>query len=143
MWWLIGVDVVAHCCRCGGSLAGRCGGSLVAHQTSGAEVPGSNPASTTWTWCGAGSLWNKVENLKRVERETYPWGKKRSKKKELKWTTWFILKNKKFLNFEEEKWVCSMWNPLFSCKSWHLMHWLQYYNFIDSWCKEYLVLICA
>ena len=33
------VDVVAHFCRCGGS--------LVARQTSGAEVPGSNPASTT------------------------------------------------------------------------------------------------
>ena len=26
---------------------GRCGGSLVVHQTSGAEVPGLNPASTT------------------------------------------------------------------------------------------------
>ena len=35
---LVTVDVVAHC---------RCGGSLEAHQTSGAEVPGSNPASTT------------------------------------------------------------------------------------------------
>ena len=34
MWWLIGTG-------------SRCGGSLVAHQTSGAEVPGSNPASTT------------------------------------------------------------------------------------------------
>ena len=28
-------------------LASRCGGSLVARQTSGAGVPGSNPASTT------------------------------------------------------------------------------------------------
>ena len=70
MWWLIG-DVVAHMemwwliYRCGGSyidvvaqmeiwwLIGdvvfhrRCGGSLEAHQTSGAEVPGSYPASPT------------------------------------------------------------------------------------------------
>ena len=37
MWWLI-EDVVSHW---------RCAGSLVAHQTSGAEVPGSNPASPT------------------------------------------------------------------------------------------------
>ena len=62
--WLIG-DVVAHWrCggsfwRCGGSFGDgvahygdlmahwRCGGSLVAHQTSRAEVPGSNPASST------------------------------------------------------------------------------------------------
>ena len=39
MWWLIGR-------RFGGSLR-RCGGSLVARQTSGPEVPGSNPASPT------------------------------------------------------------------------------------------------
>ena len=48
--------------RCGGSFC-RCGGSLIAHQTSGAEVPGSNPASThlvpQWSWCGAGSLCKK------------------------------------------------------------------------------------
>ena len=31
-----------------------------------------------WSWCAAGSLWNKVENL-RVERETYPWDKKKKK----------------------------------------------------------------
>ena len=37
MWWLIG-DVVAH---------RRCGGSLVALQTTEAVVPGSNPASLT------------------------------------------------------------------------------------------------
>ena len=40
MWWLIGVDVVAHWCRCDGSLVCRCGGSLVAHQTSGGRGPG-------------------------------------------------------------------------------------------------------
>ena len=37
---------------------GRCGGSLVVRQTSGAEVSGSNPAFTTMilTVCAAGSL---------------------------------------------------------------------------------------
>ena len=52
MWWLSGcggfVDVVALVdvvvCGCGGL---RCGGSLVAHQTSGAGVLGSKSASTT------------------------------------------------------------------------------------------------
>ena len=46
------VDVVAQMwgsCRCDSSC--RCGGSLVAHQTSGAEVPGSNPTSTTMMRC--------------------------------------------------------------------------------------------
>ena len=56
MWWLIGDvvargDVVAHIRRCGGSWrcgsSWRCGGSLVVPQTSGAEVPGSNPVSPT------------------------------------------------------------------------------------------------
>ena len=28
-----------------------------------------------WAWCDTGSLCHNVENL-RVERETYPWGKK-------------------------------------------------------------------
>ena len=32
-----------------------------------------------WSWCAAGSLYNTVEHF-RVERETYPWGKTRSKK---------------------------------------------------------------
>ena len=41
----------------------RCGGSLAAHQTSGAEVPGSNPASSTMILSHA-----NVENL-RVKRE--------------------------------------------------------------------------
>ena len=49
MWWLIvdvvaDVDLVAHVDVVAHS---RCGGSLVAPQTSGAEVSGSNPASTT------------------------------------------------------------------------------------------------
>ena len=61
MWWLI-VDVVAH---------RRCGGSLVAHQTSEAEVLGSNPASPTMILMRCRIIVNNVENL-RVERETYP-----------------------------------------------------------------------
>ena len=60
---------------------GRCCGSLAAHQTSGAEVPGSIRHLPQWSWCAAGSLWNNVENL-RVERETYPCGKKRYLKKD-------------------------------------------------------------
>ena len=44
----------------------RCGGSLVARQTSVAE--GSDPASTTMR-CAAGSLFNAVKNL-RVEGGT-------------------------------------------------------------------------
>ena len=39
VWWLIGGDVVAHW--------RRCGGSLVAHQTSRAEVLSSNRVSPT------------------------------------------------------------------------------------------------
>ena len=60
---------------CGGSW--RCGGSLVAYQTSRAEVPGwfTIRHLPQWSWCATGSLRKKVENL-RVERETYPWGKK-------------------------------------------------------------------
>ena len=44
MWWLCG-DVVAHVEMWW--LMWRCGGSLVARQTSEAEVPVSNPASPT------------------------------------------------------------------------------------------------
>ena len=53
-WW----DVVAHLI-------------LVAHQTSGTEVPDSNPVlDPQWSWCAAGALCNNVENI-RVEWETY------------------------------------------------------------------------
>ena len=56
-------DVLAHC---GDVLAHcwRCAGSLVAHQTSGAEVPGSNPASSPMILRGsARSLCNTVKSL--------------------------------------------------------------------------------
>ena len=48
----------------------RCGGSMLAHQTSAEEVPGSNPASPTMILMLAGSLCNNVKL--RVERGTYP-----------------------------------------------------------------------
>ena len=49
----------------------RCGGSLLVHQTSEAEVPGSNLASLTKILMRCRILVNNVESL-RVERETYP-----------------------------------------------------------------------
>ena len=79
MWWLIG-DVVAH------SEMWWLNRDVVVHwlemwwlicsapQTSGAEVAESNPQ---WFWCAAGSLCKNVEYL-RVEKETNPWGNKRS-----------------------------------------------------------------
>ena len=48
-----------------------------AHQTSGAEVPGLNPASPIMILMRCSIIVNNVENL-RVERETYPSGKERS-----------------------------------------------------------------
>ena len=46
------------------------GGSLEAHQNSGVEVPGSNPASPTMILMRCRITAKNVENL-RVERETY------------------------------------------------------------------------
>ena len=48
---------------------GRCGGSLLAHQTSEAEVSGSNSASPTIILMRGRIIVNNVVNL-RVERET-------------------------------------------------------------------------
>ena len=48
----------------------RCGGSLLAHQASGAEVTGSNPASPIMILMRCRFIVYPVENL-RVERETY------------------------------------------------------------------------
>ena len=55
------------------------GGSLEAHQNSGVEVPGSNPASPTMILMRCRITAKNVENL-RVERETYRWGKKERRK---------------------------------------------------------------
>ena len=61
MYWLIAVI---------------CDGSLVAHQTTGAEVPASNPASPKMVLMRCRIIAsNNVENLK-VQKETYLWGKK-------------------------------------------------------------------
>ena len=49
----------------------KCGGSIVAHQTSGAEVPGSNTASSTMILMRCRIIVHNIENL-RVERDTYP-----------------------------------------------------------------------
>ena len=52
--------------------------SSVACQTSGAEVPGSNPGSLRishlpqWSWCAAGSLCNNVEKISGWRTKTYP-----------------------------------------------------------------------
>ena len=54
--------------------------SLKKKKTSVAEVPGLNPSSPAMILMRCRIIVNKVENL-RVERETYPWGKKRSNKK--------------------------------------------------------------
>ena len=56
--------------RCGG------GGSLVVHQTSGAEVPGLNPASPTMILMRCRIIVIMYVEHLRVERETYPRGKK-------------------------------------------------------------------
>ena len=59
---------------------------MVAHQTSGAEVPGSNTASPTMILMRCRIIVYSVENL-RVERETNPWGKKNIyKNKYIKYT---------------------------------------------------------
>ena len=55
----------------------RCGGSLLAHQTSEAEVPGSNPASPTMIFV------NNVEKSLGRE-ENLPVGQKKYTKKGLK-----------------------------------------------------------
>ena len=53
---------------------------MLAHQTSEAEVPGSNPASPTMILMRCRIIVNNVENLM-VERETYPGGGKKIIKK--------------------------------------------------------------
>ena len=53
---------------------------LVAHQTSEAKVPSSNPASPTMVLKRLQDRCDKAEHL-RVERETDPWGKKNFKNK--------------------------------------------------------------
>ena len=56
MCWLIVGDVVAHCWRCGGSLEEL--------HTSGAEFPGSNPASPARILVRCRIIVNTVQNLR-------------------------------------------------------------------------------
>ena len=46
----------------------RCDGSLMAHQTSGAEVPGSNPASLTIMWKFSGKKGKFTPEAKKIEK---------------------------------------------------------------------------
>ena len=59
MWWLMR-DVVAY---------ERCGGSLVARQISGAEVPGLNPASPTMKERKIKRMDKKERKIKRAEHK--------------------------------------------------------------------------